>query len=88
MESIKRVVSTLCATLEIVADKNDVCRVDNLFSEMTIGVICEMAFDLKMTTFEGEASECSVITKSVLDMFAVRIFSSIESAVQLRCFAF
>ena len=79
MDSIKRVISKLCESLGKVADKREVCRVDNLFSEMTIGVICEMAFDLKMTAFEGEASECSAITKSVLDMFAVSVLRTCYS---------
>lgn len=59
----------LCVTLRNIADTSDIVRIDELFAQLTIGVICEAAFDMDMSAFEGAENDCSFYGQVLRDVF-------------------
>ena len=59
----------LCAALQDIADSGGVARVDELFAQLTIAIICETAFNLDMSVFEGIDNDCSNYGRILREVF-------------------
>lgn len=71
LPNIARLVEKLCGALETHAAAGSTVRIDELFAQLTIGVICETAFDMDMSAFDGTDNECSFYGHTLREVFKV-----------------
>ena len=69
--NITRLVEKLCGALKRHATAGFTVRIDELFAQLTIGVICETAFDMDMSAFDGADNECSFYGHTLREVFKV-----------------
>lgn len=57
-ETIQNVVSDLCIKLQQLAEMEEIVEIDTLFGQMTVDIICEVAFQYKIDALkDSEAYE-------------------------------
>jgi hypothetical protein len=62
--------------LEKAAEKNEVVRIDDLFVQLTVGVICELAFELDVKVFDSSTNTLRV-AEAIQELFKVSSFLSL-----------
>jgi hypothetical protein len=69
--SVSRMNEKLRTVLDQAADSGEVLKVDQIFTQLTVGVICELAFELDVKVFESSTNSLR-IDDAMADFFAVR----------------
>jgi cytochrome P450 len=72
MPTISRMNESLCHHLEKLADKGEVACVDDIFTQFTIGVICQVAFEMDVDVFGDHCHYGEEIVTVISDVFKVR----------------
>ena len=68
---ISSMTERLRSVLNAAALESETIKFDDLFTELTIGVICEVAFDMDSQAFEKGSSQISYINNLLKDLFKV-----------------
>jgi cytochrome P450 len=75
-KSVVKLNEKLSQVLEKAAEKNEVVRIDDLFVQLTVGVICELAFELDVKVFDSSTNTLRV-AEAIQELFKVSSFLSL-----------
>ena len=73
--SVMKLNEKLSHVLEKAAQGHEIVKIDELFVQLTVGVICELAFELDVQVFESSTNSLK-IDEAIQELFKVSLISS------------